>query len=238
MNRATLSAVIAAGVLPWLACGVGVQDASSDELAEQEQALLSDPWQGIYALRSTGPGAFIYNPIGTMSVPCFDGVWRQECPVARLNFGATGLSVQRQQEVLTRLAAEPADEGSVSILVKARPIHVRDHTTGDQYDELRLSVVYRAPTVRAHGGLFLYVASPPDNGFQASHALNSDLASRTIDLAYRSRFRWVGPATQTPSSYPVDDLFTVASYRLLDPDSQFPITYEFSVDQRFRRVVN
>ncbi|MGQ0508284.1 MAG: hypothetical protein ACT4TC_23545, partial [Myxococcaceae bacterium] len=166
-----------------------------------------------------------------------DGVARQECSIGRLNFGPSGLNARRQAETLSRVDAEPVAESSIAVLVKAQPVRVRDHRNNTQYDELRISAVYRAPGVRLHAGMFAYVAGPRDNGFQPTHLLNSDLQTRTLDVTYAVKFLWVGPSDQTPNYFPVDNFFTVSAHRAVDPGT-LSTRYEFDVDQRFKRITN
>jgi hypothetical protein len=222
-----------------LACGSPLpgEPSESEEVLQSEQELISDPWQLIFGLRRTSPTTFTVNPIGEMFLTCFDGVSRLECPVERLNFGPSGLNAVRQQELLTRIASEPADEGSLSVLVKAQMVRVRDHTTGESYQELRISAAYRASSVRAHAIKYLYVNTPPVNGYQGVHGLNSDLMSRAIDIEYPARFRWTGPIP-VPTSYPADNFYTFSGYRLVEGGGSLSGPYEFDLDQRFRRVIN
>ena len=96
-------------------CGGGVPEPKGTGAA-----LITDPWQGIYAVRQIASNRFVVNPLGGMQITCYDGVPNQECVVPRLSLTGTGLPPARQQEIRNRLPSEPPDERSASVVLKTR----------------------------------------------------------------------------------------------------------------------
>jgi hypothetical protein len=238
-------------LLSWLlvtACGGGLDEAElSAQLGEgrpavQHNALASDPYQFVFAVRRADAYSFAVNPVGNYSALCPDGVYRTECVVPRLNLSGTGLSVTRQSQLLSRISAEPAAESSSSVLLKGVLVSVRDNRTEPptHYTEFRASAAYLAPSARPHGGAITYVqAAPNASGYQPARGVNTDLAPRGggLSLTYWTRFNWVGPLLESPARYPADSFTAVVSYRDLDGTGTFG-PFLFEVDQLFLRVTN
>lgn len=226
------------------ACGPAdepcVDEAScGSSLAESHaQALVTDPWENVFAVRRSGTSSYAANPIGEAGITCPDGVRRSECVVSRLNFGQAGLSGTRVQTLLSRIASEPTAEGSASVLLKGLLVRVRDHRTDPPltYNELRVSAAYLAPAIRPHGATLRYVETGIVDGFQLTKGVNVDLLTRTLNPSVYTRLRWVGPSAERPSSYPVDTFVAYGTWRYLGEPSLFgPV--ELDVDQRFARVL-
>ena len=201
-----------------------------------ESALITDPWQGIYAVRQSSTNRFIVNPLGSMQITCYDGIRNLECPVQRLSLSGTGLPSSRQQEIRNRLPSEPPDERMASMLLKGTIVNVRDHGTvpPTYYPEFRATAAYLAPTVRNHGGGFAWVESGPQNGFQTTRLLNTDLTpERDVSFPHSTRLLWVGPGSAP--SYPPDSFVAYRAVRVIGPGLAPPL--EMDVDQRFVRVM-
>jgi len=114
-------------------------------------------------------------------------------------------------------------------------VNVRDNRTDPPtlYPEFRATAAYWAPTVRPHGGGFVWVESGPQNGFQTTRPLNTDLTpERDVSLPYPTRMFWVGPGSAP--SYPVDSFVAYRALRVIGTGLPPPI--ELDVDQRFVRV--
>lgn len=242
--------LIAFGVaLSASACGAGADDLSHDstgaheaETATLRSELATDPNQYIFAVRRINATTYGINPVGDYSALCPDGIYRTECQVSRLRLTDTGLSTTRQNQLLTRIASEPAAESSASVLFKGSLVNVRDNRTNPptNYFEFRATAAYWAPAVRAHAGTFSYVAGGvQSNGYQPAKGVNTDLAPRGggLNLTYQVLFNWVGPSLERPTSYPADSFVTVVTYRPL-PGAGSLGPFVFDVDQRFVRVTN
>lgn len=224
-----------------VAAACGPAEDSSAEFSVVEQPLATDPWQNLFSVRGSGSN-FIVNPVGTMSITCPDGAFRSECAVSRLNLARnSALNSERQQQVLNRVAVEPADEARISVIMKGLFVSVRDtrYEPPLTYVEFRVSAVYVAPSIVTHATSTLYAVSDVVDGLQAARSINSDLLPRGISIPYAARFRWVGAGT-APTSYPADSLASVSAYRAITGGTGGlgwgP--YEFDVNQQFKRLVN
>lgn len=236
MIRKFLGSVV---LLSLAACGAAPEDGGPD-VQQKTQALASDPNQYIFAVRRLSSGKYVANPMGDYTSSCPDGTTGSECTLDRLNLANTGLSSTRQGQLVTRIAAEPANELSASVLLKGMPVTVRDSRTNPptSYTEFRASAAYWAPSVRAHGKVAYVVAGIQSNGYQPVKGVNSDLSTaKVIDVTYWVRFNWVGPSTERPSSYPADSFVGFSAYRPVDGASALG-PYIFDADQRFLRVAN
>jgi hypothetical protein len=234
--------LISFAVLSVTACGPELSTPVSFDSGVTEQPLLTDPWQHIFAVYKSG-ASFVFNPLGTMSLTCPDGVFRSECTVSRFNMARTGLSLSQQQALLTRINAEPSAEGSASVAVKGQFVSVRDNRTTppQSWVEFRLEAAYWAPAPRAHSTAVLYVAGPAVGGFRPVRSLNADLLPRGITIPFAAQLGWVGPSGQAPSSYPADSFISVTAIRPLTGGGGEGLgsgPFEMDVDQRFTRVPN
>lgn len=223
----------AALVVASLAACAPVED-DTEPTAEARQALSTDSWQGIYALRASGT-SYILNPIGNAKVSCaasvlFPSTPQTECTFGRVNFSTLGLSAARQQQVVTRLQTEPAEESRVSVIVKGRFVIRTTPLAGQR--EFQVLAAWMAPSVRTHGAA-IYYASALTSPWFLLRPLNTDLTG-LVGLNLQARFVWTGPASERPV-FAADNFVAVAGVRSLGGTGAFG-PFEASVDQYFARV--
>jgi hypothetical protein len=216
------------------ACGAPVDDEPVDAT---HQAASTDAWQGLYALRASGT-SYVLNPLGSAKVSCALTALspanpQPECTFARVNFATLPLSAARRQQVIDRVALEPVEESRVSVIVKGRFVSSR---ALPNYREFQVLAAYMAPSLRTHGAATWYVGGAASGGYYPLRTINSDLTGLT-GLTLPTRFTWVGPVAERPSSYPVDSVVALARiYSVGTPGSFGPFAAD--VDQRFVRVTN
>lgn len=210
--------------------GCGAPD--PEAVGEETEALVTDPFQYVFAVRRSSPYAFTIEPAGNFLYTCLNGVPATSCQTSRLNLTPTGLSVAKQQEIINRIATEPAGDASNSVLLKGNLVTVRDRRTNPPttYDEFRATAAYMAPTARSHATTYLWV----DHAVNTSsgvvyhyYYVNTDLSPSLPRTIYVAPFTWVGPAAETPASYPNDSFVTSAAYGT-----------SHQINQLFRRVTN
>lgn len=215
------------------ACGAPADDVPD----ETHQAASTDAWQGLYALRGSG-SSYVINPLGNATVSCHASVLsapnpQPECTFGRVVFTTLPLSAARRQQVIDRIALEPVEESRVSVVVKGR-FASRAAQLGLR--EFQVLAVYMAPSIRTHGLATWYVAGASSGGYTPLRTLNSELVGLTT-LTLPTSLTWVGPAAESPASYPADSLVALTRiYSVGAPGSFGP--FAANADQRFLRVVN
>ncbi len=232
----SLSSLRAAGVVlvvATLAACAPVED-DAEPTGEARQALSTDSWQGVYALRASGT-SYILNPLGNAKVSCATSVFvtstpQSECAFGRVNFASLGLSAARRQQVVTRLQTEPAEESRVSVIVKGQFVSRTTPVPGQR--EFQVLAAWMAPSVRTHGAA-IYYASALSSPWFLLRPVNTELTG-LVGLNLQARFVWAGPAAEQPV-FTADNFVAVAGVRSLGTSGAFG-PFEARVDQYFTRV--
>jgi len=216
------------------ACGAPLDDAPD----EARQAASTDAWQGLYALRASGT-SYVLNPLGSAKVSCAYSVFspanpQPECTFGRVTFTTLPLSAARRQQVIDRVAAEPAEESRVSVIVKGRFVIRTAPIAGVR--EFQVLAAYMAPSARTHGAATWYVGGAPSGGYYPLRTINSELTGLT-GLTLPTRLTWVGPVAERPASYPVDSVVALARIYSVGGAGSFG-PFAADLDQRFLRVVD
>lgn len=217
-----------------VACGAAADDAP-DTAA---QAASTDAWQGLYTLRGAG-SSIVLNPLGSATVSCASTVFaaanpQPECAFGRVVFTTLPLSAARRQQVIDRVAAEPAEASRASVIVKGRFVVRTAPIPGAR--EFQVLAAYMAPSVRTHGSSAWYVGGAPAGGYYPLRTVNSDLTGLT-GLALPTQLTWVGPAAEAPASYPADSLVALTRLYSVGTSGSFG-PFAGNADQRFLRVVD
>lgn len=214
--RPILCALVLAG------CG----GAELEPWAQQEQALQSEAWQNLFAIRATGE-VYTLNPLGSASVYCPTTRSNQyECTMTKVSFAALGLADAQVQQLKARLQSESADERLISVVVKGR---YQTRYALPPVTQFSVEAAYWAPSVRVHAPATWYVA-----GSLSLKPVNGDFSGLST-LTLPARTVWVGPAAERPASFPSDSLVSVAAMQNLGGPGHFG-PFEARVDQLFRRI--
>lgn len=231
MNARRLNSAGVFLVLALSACGEMAVDSETEATSD---ALITDNWQGVFAVRSPSVSNFIVNPIGSPVISCPNGTAASECSVSRINLARMGLTTTQQSTILSRLRLEPASESRISVLMKGALVLVRDTRVypTQSYWEFRAQRIHLASSVRDHGSFTGYIAGPAQNGFYPVKMLNSDMLPRAVDITYAARLRWVGPIPAP--TYSPDRFISVSAVRNAAGSSTIGLgPYEFDVNQIF-----